>query len=167
MTKLLKKVFPALLLAAFCLPVLAQTEEGAEGAPDGAAAQGTESPKPARPAKKKPRAKKNDQLPLDDINPADTGATARKAPVKKAAKKKKKKKAKPVSEYKFSAVEKVPTYKFDKKANPIVKTSKKKAAKKGGRAKKTGTPAPKLKPSKSIGEEEKPAEPPQGAGDGQ
>jgi len=49
---------------------------------------------------------------------------------KPAAKKKakKKKKAAPVSEYKFNAVEKTETYKFDRKANPIVKPVKKKAA---------------------------------------
>ncbi len=165
MKKLLNKALPALLLAAFCLPALAQTGESPEGAAGRAAVQAEETPKPVKkPARKKARAKKkSDQLSLDDINPADTGgAPAKKAPAKKKAKKKKP--AKPVSEYKFSAVEKVPTYKFDKKANPIVKGGKKKAAKKGTKGNKApaAATAPKLKPAKSLGAEEKQGDPLQG-----
>lgn len=125
MKKNLKLLLPALLLAAFCLPALAQDE--------GAGEEQT-SRAPAEPASKKA------------------------APKKAAAKKKKKKKpAEPVSEYKFTAAESVPTYKFDRKANPIVKEPKKKPAKKGAAASKKKTaPATKLKPSKPIGEEEQP-----------
>jgi outer membrane biosynthesis protein TonB len=92
--------------------------------------------------------------------PAKPAATpAAKKPAKKAAAKKKtvkKKKADaPVSEYKFSSAESVPTYKFDKKGNPIVKAKKKKPAKKSAAG---NTPAPaangKLKPAKPIGAEE-------------
>lgn len=78
-------------------------------------------------------------------------------PAKKASKKKAKKKkpAEPPSEYKFSAVETVPTYKFDKKANPIIKETKKKSSKKAAKGKASSSkPAAKLKPSKPIGEEE-------------
>lgn len=79
-------------------------------------------------------------------------------PAKKAKKKKAKKKkpAEPVSEYKFSAIDTVPTYKFDKKANPIIKEGKKKPSKKAAKGKSSSKPAPKLKPSKSIGEEDQP-----------
>ncbi|MDD2805228.1 MAG: hypothetical protein PHV33_06705 [Elusimicrobiales bacterium] len=67
---------------------------------------------------------------------APAGETAAEAAPKPAAKKpapkkkakKKKKKTAPVSEYKFTSVEKTETYKFDRKANPIVKQTKKKAA---------------------------------------
>jgi outer membrane biosynthesis protein TonB len=125
MNKNLKLLLPALLLAAFCLPALAQDE--------GAGEEQT-SQAPSEPAAKKP------------------------APKKAAAKKKKKKKpVEPASEYKFTAAESVPTYKFDRKANPIVKEPKKKPVKKGAAAKKKTQPAAKLKPSKSIGAEETPA----------
>ncbi|OGR68293.1 MAG: hypothetical protein A2179_03030 [Elusimicrobia bacterium GWC2_63_65] len=126
MTKKLKLLLPALLLAVFCLPALAQDETSGTA--------GEERYSQTEPAAKKP------------------------APKKKAAKKKKKKKpAEPASEYKFTAAESVPTYKFDRKANPIVKETKKKQAKKGAAASKKKTQsAAKLKPSKPIGEEETP-----------
>lgn len=114
----------SLLLAAFCLPALAQ-----DGTSDAQA--------PAAQEQEKPAAK----------------------PAKKASKKKAKKKkpAEPPSEYKFSAVETVPTYKFDRKANPIVKETKKKTSKKAAKGKASSSkPAAKLKPSKPIGEEEQP-----------
>ena len=80
---------------------------------------------------------------------------------------KKKKPAKPVSEYKFSSGESVPTYKFDKRANPIVKAAKKKktAKKAAGKADKAAAKTDaKLKPSKPIGAEDQPAQDAQGQG---
>lgn len=91
---------------------------------------------------------------------ADKPAPKKPAPKKKA---KKKKKAAPVSEYKFDAVEKTETYKFDKRANPIVKAKKKKKAAKKAPASKSDTleeksiPTAKLKPAKAIGEAKKKA----------
>jgi len=127
MKKLLNLALALLLPAAVCLPVFAQDEEGAAPKED---ASGTASEAPApKPAPKKAAAKK-------------------KAP----AKKKKKKPAKPVSEYKFTAADSVPTYKFDKKADPIIKAPKKKKASSKGAAKKAA-PAPK------EASEETPAEP--------
>lgn len=89
----------------------------------------------------------------------ETAAPKEKAPEKKPAKKpakkkaKKKKKAPPQSEYKFDAVEKTETYKFDRKANPIVKKkpAKKKAAKKGEKTKGENAPE-KAKDPKSLDE---------------
>ncbi|MEK7722491.1 MAG: hypothetical protein AAB359_08890 [Elusimicrobiota bacterium] len=104
MKKLLNLVITLLLPAALCLPACAQ-DYGA-GPKEEAAA---EIKPAAKPAAKKP------------------------APKKKPAKKKKKKSVKPASQYKFTAVEAPPSYKFDKKANPIVKApAKKKAAAKAG-----------------------------------
>ncbi|OGR76983.1 MAG: hypothetical protein A2X32_06795 [Elusimicrobia bacterium GWC2_64_44] len=60
-------------------------------------------------------------------------AAKKPAPKKKA---KKKKKPAPVSEYKFNSVDKTETYKFDRKANPILKPAKKKAAPKKAAPKK-------------------------------
>ena len=111
MKKILNLLLALLLPAALCLPASAQ-EDGAAPAEE-SAAEGTEKPA-AKPAAKKP------------------------AP-KAKAKKKKKKKAAPVSEYKFTSADAVPTYKFDKKANPIVKPAPKK---KGGKA--AAKPADKL-----------------------
>lgn len=135
MKKLINLLLPLLLLGALCLPSLAQDEEGA------APKEKTAAPaKPAaKPAAKKPARK----------------AAARKKPAKK------KKPEPPVSEYKFSSGESAPTYKFDKKGDPIVKAvKKKKPAKKA--AAKTNKAAPKtdakLKTSKPIGAEEPPAQ---------
>lgn len=91
-----------------------------------APAEGTETAAPEKPAAKKP------------------------APKAKAKKKKKKKPA-PVSEYKFTAAEAVPTYRFDKKANPIVKPAPQKKGDKGA-AKPTGK-LPALQKAKYINEE--------------
>jgi len=133
MNKNLKLLLPALLLAAFCLPALAQDNqtETSEATLSSDGTYTSDDTAAKKPAAKKPAAKK------------------------KA--KKKKKPAEPASEYKFTAAESVPTYKFDRKANPIVKETKKKPAKKGAAASKKKTqPAAKLKPSKPIGEEETP-----------
>lgn len=111
MKKLLNLFIALLLPAALCLPARAQ-DEGEAPSEETAAA-------PEKPAAK-PAVKKA-------------------APKKKAAKKKKKKAAKPVSEYKFPSAEATPTYKFDKKANPIMKPAKKK--------KKTSTKAAAKKPA--------------------
>ena len=130
MKKILNLCLPMLLLAAFSLPAFAQDEESA--------APKEETAAPAKPAAK-PAVKKK--------------APAKKKPAKK------KKAAPPVSEYKFSSGESAPTYKFDKKGDPIVKAKKKKPAKKA--AAKTGKAAPKaatkLKAAKPIGAEEQPA----------
>jgi hypothetical protein len=70
-----------------------------------------------------------------------------KDPPKKPVKKKgKKRPPEPVSEYKFDKIEHIPTYKFDKKTNPIIKEpkTKKKAAKKAAPGKKA---APAAQPS--------------------
>ena len=108
MKKLLNLFMTLLLPAALCLPAFAQDEGDAPSEETGAEA-------PAKPAAK-PAAKKT-------------------APKKKPAAKKKKKKApKPVSEYKFTSAEAIPTYKFDKKANPIIKPAKKKKKKTSAKA---------------------------------
>lgn len=146
MKKTLKLLLPLLLLGALSLPAFAQDEESAPPKEETAA--------PAKPAAKKPAAKK-----------ADKKAAAKKKPAKK------KKPAPPVSEYKFSSGEAVPTYKFDKRANPIVKAPKKKKAPKKAAAK-TDEAAPakgaKLKTSKPIGAEDNaPAAEGQAQGSGQ
>lgn len=92
-----------------------------------APAEGTEAAAPAKPAVKKP------------------------APKAKAKKKKKKKPAAPVSEYKFTSADAVPAYKFDKKANPIVKPAPKKKGAKGA-VKPTGK-LPVMQKAKYINEE--------------
>ena len=68
-----------------------------------------------------------------------------------------------MSEYKFSGQETAPAYKFDKRANPIIKEVKKKkpvkkTAKKAKANKETKAPAPavKLTPVKPIDAEEAP-----------
>lgn len=129
-------IMPALLLAALCLPSFSQ-EENSELKED------TTTEAPAKPAAK----------------PA-----AKKVPAKKKARKKKP--APPVSEYKFNSGESVPAYKFDKRANPIIKEKKKKKpAKKSATGKSgQGQPAAKLKTTKPIGEEEAPAETQQAQG---
>ncbi len=135
MKKTLNLLLPLLLLGALALPSFAQDEESA--------APKEETAAPAKPAAK-PAAKK----------------PAKKAPAKKKPAKKKKP-VKPVSEYKFSSGESVPTYKFDKRANPIVKAPKKKKAarKAAGKADKAAPkPSAKLKTSKPIGEEDQPAQ---------
>ncbi len=135
MKRTLNLLLPLLLLGALSLPSFAQDEES--GVPK------EETAAPAKPAVK-PAAKK----------------PAKKAPARKK-KAKKKKPAPPVSEYKFSSGEDVPAYKFDKRANPIVKApKKKKAAKKTsakGKKSETKTGA-RLKASKPIGAEEPPAQ---------
>ena len=96
---------------------------------------------------------------------AGAEAEAKPAPKKPAPKKKPKKKKKPVpvSEYKFDAVDKTETYKFDKRANPIVKAKKKKKAAKKAPAPKSDSleekslPSAKLKPAKALGEAEQKA----------
>lgn len=95
---------------------------------DGTSAEGTEAAAPAKPAVKKP------------------------APKAKARKKKKKKKtAAPVSEYKFTSADAVPDYKFDKRANPIVKPARKKKGAKG--AAKPAGKLPVMQKAKYINEE--------------
>ena len=102
-----------------------------------------------------------------DGAPAETKAPVKKA--KKAVKKKKKPAPKPVSEYKFSQISTVPTYKFDKQTNPIIKAGPKKKTAKKAAAKKAAAPkaAPKLKKEPAIDgsgevkQGELPAEPPQ------
>ena len=133
--------------------------------------------KPNKTAKKKEKGIKQAPLPDEASVAADTeqeatpaaGKNSKKAAAKKKAAKKKKKEA-PVSEYKFTSVESAHTYKFDKRANPIVKAGKKKklskktaAGKKANKttATKTGT---KLKTAKPIGAEEE-AAPGQQSGD--
>jgi hypothetical protein len=127
-----------------------------------AAAQEQEAQKeaaaaPAKPAAKKKAKKKKKAEPVSEYKfgavdkPSTykfdresepiTKESAKKAAAEKAAAKKKKKKGaakKAVSEYKFEAVESVPTYKMDKYADPIVKTPKKKKA---GAKKKPAAPA--------------------------
>jgi hypothetical protein len=75
-----------------------------------------------------------DQTSAVSTESANTSApAAKKAPGKKAVKKKARKKIKKaVSEYKFDKIEHIPTYKFDKKTNPIMTppATKKKASKK-------------------------------------
>ncbi len=127
MKKLLNLALALLLPAAFCLPAAAQPEYSSETLSDDGASGG-EGGAAAKPAEKKPAAKK--------------------APAKKA---KKKKKAEPVSEYRFEAVDKTPTYTFDKEAVPITE-EKKKAAKKA--AKKPSKKAIK-KPAKKVESEYK------------
>lgn len=94
------------LLLALLLPAAVCLPVSAGDAAPKEGAASTDTAKPSKPAAKKP------------------------APKKKA---KKKKKPAPVNEYKFGAVEKTETYKFDREANPIVKQKKappkKKAAK--------------------------------------
>jgi len=129
MKELSKLAFIVLAGAALSRPAFAQEETPAAGEEPQAEAPAEQAPKTA-PAAKKPAAKK---------------------------KKAKKKKPAPVSEYKFQSAEETPTYKFDKKAEPILKPvkKKKKAAVKNDGA---GQPAsmPKLKKVKSFGEEDKP-----------
>ena len=134
----MKNVFKLLALllmtGLFCLPALAQDDETPVAPSEDAAQADADKPAP-KPAPKKPARKKK---------PA-----------------KKKKPAEPVSEYKFSSGgDMVPAYKFDKRANPILKPVKrKKPAKKGAGVKASTAPvAPKLKPAKSIGAEDAPAE---------
>ena len=119
-----------LITGLLCLPALAQDEEAA--APPADTAQADAEKPAAKPAPKKTAKKK---------------------------KPKKKKPAAPVSEYKFSSGgDMVPAYKFDKKANPILKPAKKKKPAKKAGAKTPAAPAPKLKPAKPIGAEDAPAE---------
>jgi hypothetical protein len=144
MKKILTLSLPALLLTSLCLPLPAQ-DEG-----DGTTEHSTQvlsSDNPGDASHDAQAAKTAKKAPA-----ADKKKTA--APKKKAAKKKKKPAA-PVSEYKFSSPENVATYKFDKKANPIVKEKKKPAKKKGAAKGKKGSakPAGKPKPSKPIADE--------------
>jgi len=131
MKKILNLLLAILLPAALCLPASAQ-EDGAAPAEE-SAAEGADKPA-AKPAAKKP------------------------AP-KAKAKKKKKKKAAPVSEYKFTSADAVPTYKFDKKANPILKPAPKKKGAKPA-AKSTGK-LPVMQKAKYINEESA-TKPPEG-----
>lgn len=130
MKKPLKLLLPALILAALCLPTLAQEENAA---PKENAAAGA----PAKPAAKKAPAKK----------------------IHKNKKTKKKRTPPTVSEYKFSSGENMPAYKFDKHANPIIekkKPSKKTASGKdrkttGDKSRKTAQPDAQLKPVRPAG----------------
>ncbi|MBI4803199.1 MAG: hypothetical protein HY796_11820 [Elusimicrobia bacterium] len=117
-----------------------------------------------KPGKKAPAALKK--------KPADKSAKrqsaekpAEKKPVKKKAKKKP---APPASEYKFKQENSVPTYKFDKRANPIIKDAKpkKKTAKK--QAVKAEAPPPDTgePPGDPIPQKKLPAPPPAGDEDG-
>lgn len=130
MKNLSKLVFAAFIAAAPCLPAFAQEDEASmDEVPAETQAQAPKAP-PAAPAAKKPAVKK---------------------------KKAKKKKAAPVSEYKFQSDNPTPTYKFDKKADPILKKAKaKKKAKTAAAVGTDGKPVPKLKKVKSIGEEDTP-----------
>jgi len=80
--------------------------------------------------------------------PAETPAPVKKA--KKPAKKKKKPAPKPVSEYKFTQIDPVPAYKFDKQTNPIIKTKAKKKTAKKAAVKKAAAATPKLKKTAPI-----------------
>lgn len=127
--KKMLRLFAALLLpAALCLPAPAQEDGSTQDTTASASADTSAAPPAKKPARKT------------------------------KAKKKKKKTAPAVSEYKFKAVETIPAYKFDKKANPILKKAKSRKAGKG----KTAAPAGKLKPAAPIGEERESQQPPAG-----
>ncbi len=151
MNKTFTALLPLILLAALSLPAAAQ-DEGSDSPEETTNTSATNTAAPEKPAVQKPEEKKP-------------------APKKKAAKttkkaKKKKKTAPAMSDYKFPSTDSVPTYKFDKKANPIMKPAKKSpASKKPGASVKSAQPVKKLAPSKPIGEEntEQPAQtPPEG-----
>ncbi|MEI7481364.1 MAG: hypothetical protein WCK75_03345 [Elusimicrobiota bacterium] len=96
----------------------------------------------------------------------ETAAPAKQAPLKKQPKKKvtkktKKSPPKPDSEYIFKQVDSIPTYRFDKKANPIIKEIK--AKKKPARSA-TGTPPQEPPPPSGPRQKLKP-KPPIDAGD--
>lgn len=88
-------------------------------------------------------------------SPAQQAPQTAPAADKSTAKRKKIKRNKPAgeSEYKFKSPEQTPAYKFDKKANPIIKPAKKKKKAKAS-AGGAGAAIPKLKKVKSIGEED-------------
>jgi hypothetical protein len=131
MKNLLNIIFTAFIAAALCLPAFAQEDE----------APLDEAPQTEAPAQ------------------APKTAPAAKKPVV-IKKKKIAKKAAPASEYKFQSVDTTPAYKFDKKANPIMKQEKKKKKTKAAAAGVTEIkPTPKLKRIKSIGEEDAPETP--------
>jgi hypothetical protein len=159
MKKTLNILFALAFCAGLCLPAAAQEEtdsavlssDNPDASTAGEAGDAGAAKEKAAPKKKKAAAKKADQPPsLDDIDP-NAAAPAEKAPAKAPAKKpaKKKKKVPPPSEYKFNAVDKTETYKFDRRANPIVK-QKKKPAKKAAAPKGEGAQGGKLKPAKSF-----------------
>lgn len=79
--------------------------------------------------------------------PAETPAPVKKA---KKAKKKKKPAPKPVSEYKFTQIDTVPAYKFDKQTNPIIKAKPKKKTVKKAAVKKADSATPKLKKTPGL-----------------
>ena len=107
MKNMLKIALTAFAFAALCGPAFAQNETAA---PPG---EETKAAAPAAPALKT--------------------AAVKKKPVKKKKKAKKKVPA-PVSEYKFKAADAPPAYRFDKKANPIIKAKPKaKASSKKGK----------------------------------
>jgi len=148
MKKSLKLILAVLACASLSLPVFAQDESApGDGQQDQSADQQPPAPPAEAPAARPPAPK-----------PAAKKAGSKK---KKAVKRKKEKE---VSEYKFTSDEPTATYKFDKKAEPILKKSKtkKKAGKKGEAASAGTTVKPKLQKVKSIGEEDAPAAP--GAG---
>ena len=151
MNKKLKFLFAVLACASLSLPVLAQDEAPpADGQQDQPADQQAQQPPPA-------------EAPAAPAAQPAAHKTAKKSGKKKKAVKKKKEKE--VSEYKFTSDEPATTYKFDKRAEPIVKKSKKKktAGKKGEASASGGsTVKPKLQKVKSIGEEDATAAP--GAG---
>ncbi len=138
MKKLSRLLLTLLLPAALALPAPAQDEQ-----PPAGSSAPSEAPKKKAPAKKK-AAKKKKAAPVSEYKfdaveamPAykfdkdsapitkDKKKAAPKAAKKTAKKGPKKAAKKPVSEYKFDAVEKVPTYKMDKNADPIIKPAKK------------------------------------------
>jgi len=95
----------------------------------------------------------------------ETAAPVKQTPIKKQAKKKvtkktKKSPPKPDSEYIFKQVDSVPTYKFDKKANPIIKEIKTK--KKPSRSA-TGTPPQEPPPPPGPRQKLKPKPPIEGS----
>lgn len=136
------RILPAAFFcAALCLPLCAQDEEA-----DGGEAPQQQDTQPAQTGNgtgQQPAAKK---APPKTAAKAAAPAAGKKTAKKKAAVKKEK----PVSEYKFSS-DPTPTYKFDKRSDPIVKEKKKKktAAKKSDGSAKD---IPKLKKVKSFNE---------------
>src|SRR3989339_253773 len=59
--------------------------------------------------------------PVQESAPAEKKAPVKKKPPTK--KKTKKSAVKPVSEYRFNQIDSIPTYKFDKQTNPIIKAA--------------------------------------------
>ena len=144
--KIFRRILPAAFFcAALCLPLFAQEEEGADNseAMQGEMQGDTTAEQPAGEAPEKTEPKK--------ARPKKAAAA------KPAAKKKAAKKKAPVSEYKFTNDNPTPTYKFDKRSDPIVKETKKKK-KKATKKDASGSSGsvPKLKKVKSFNEADAP-----------